>query len=422
MLAHVQAFRPDMIGLQTKSPLIPDTVSCVRLIRQGYTGWMVAGGHHATALPEATLQRIPGLNGVVVGEGEMAMAQLADGEDPEAVPGLWWKQNGEVVPGRPAQQIQDLDQLPFPALDLLDMAYYSRRNFNPIRGHYLSSVSLLSSRGCPRRCDFCCESLTYGQGVRSHSPEYVLEWMNKTLKDHPVEGIYFLDSDFLLHHGRVTEICEGILSQGLQRKVKWAIQARTEGITREVLKLLKRAGCVLIEMGVESPFQDHLDALHKCATVSSAERAIAFCREQGMTVYAYLMTGFPGEGIGDLQRMVLWLKRVKPHLFGVSELSIHPGTRLYEAHGNRFFEQHDWDEKAVKQYYGTRFLTRVSNAERERWKRETLDPFQARLRRLQILKANGPLRWLIILRQERHRFPPILKEYLQWVLGHLAKP
>jgi len=235
-----------------------------------------------------------------------------------------------------------LDQLPFPALDLLDMAFYTKPSLNSIRGHYLSVAPLLTSRGCTNQCDFCTESLTYGRGVRFHSPEYVLEWMKKVWVDYKVEGIYFYDNNFLVSEERAQEICEKILSTGVNKKVKWAIQARVNHIHSEILKLLKKAGCILIELGVESVLQSHLDRVRKGTTVSINEKAVALCQKEGLHVHAFMMTGFEGETLPDLEKGLHWLKQIKPDSFSWFPLGIHPGTLLYQKKGDGFFEKNEW--------------------------------------------------------------------------------
>ncbi len=390
MMEGIRRFQPDLIGLNTLSPVIHDTAECVRLIRSIYAGPMVAGGHHATALPELTLLRIPGLDGVVEGEGEIAMAKLADGADPVTVPGVWWKGKEGPVTRPPSSQIETLDSLPFPALDLLDMAFYMKPSLSYIRGYYLATVPVLTARGCVYRCDFCSESLPYGKGIRFHSPEYVLEWIKKLVVDYRGEGIYFYDNDFLADENRAKEICERILSAGLSKKIKWGIQTRANRIRGEILRLLKKAGCVVIEIGVESASKNHLDSVHKKITVEMNELAIRLCKKEGIRVHAFMLTGFEGEKVSDLQQGLQWLREARPDSFSWFPLMIHPGTALYRRSGNSFFEKSDWTEMNIINYYQTDFLSSIPAEEREKWMDRHLLPYQKWRNRLNFLKANLP--------------------------------
>ncbi|MGA7875418.1 MAG: radical SAM protein, partial [Desulfoferrobacter sp.] len=237
MMEHVRRFNPDLIGLNTVSPLIYDTMECVALLRRQHSGPIVAGGHHANALPELTLQKIKGLTGAIQGEGEPALLALADGQSPSQIPGLWWR-NGDSISHNPPQQISNLDSLPFPAYHLLDMSFYTRSNVLTFRGRYLSSISMLTSRGCPKMCSFCSESSTYGKGVRFHSPEYVVDWVRSTLNEYPIQGIYFHDNDFLIDRQRAIEICNDFIRRGFNKRFRWAIQARSDNIDLDILELL----------------------------------------------------------------------------------------------------------------------------------------------------------------------------------------
>lgn len=408
MLDHVKRFQPDLIGLQTNSPLIYDTVESVNLIREVYSGWMIAGGHHVTALPEMTLKKIDGLDGLIVEEGEIPMARIAHGEDPATVPGVWWKNNNGQTFHTPPEQNRNLDTLPFPSMALLDMAFYTQPGVNAIRGYYLSTTSLLTSRGCRQQCEFCSESLTYGTGVRFHSPEYVLEWIQRVLKDYTIEGIYFHDNDFLIRENRAREICEQLISTGLHKKLKWAVQTRANRIQKDMLKLLKRAGCVLVEIGVESSSQDQLNAVKKGTTVNANEEAIALCKKEGISVHAYMMVDLKGETIPDLEAKLRWLKVTKPDSFTWGALMIHPGTALYEKCGNRFFEENEWNRENIEGYYQNRSLSAIPKEDRDRWLNKYFFPYLVWRTRLNMVKTNFSVKLILYLFSKRKKWGAFL--------------
>jgi len=397
MLDQVQALQPDLVGLSTLSPLIYDTVGCAALIRSVYAGPIVAGGYHATALPELTLRKIPALDGVVAGEGEIALSRLAGGEAPWQVPGVWWRDGDEIrPPGAPPAQIQDLDHLPQPALDLLDMAFYTQRTDGVIRRHNLSAATLITSRGCLRRCRFCAESLTYGRGVRFHSPAYVLEWIQRVVADYHVDGIHFHDNDFLVDEQRAQEICRGILDAGLNRRVKWSIQARADRLNREMARLLKAAGCVLVEIGVETGTQAELDRVTKGTTPEMNREAIALCRQAGLDVHAYMLTALEGETLADLDQRLAWLKSARPTSFQWTRMLIFPGTALYAEKGGDFFATHEWTRAAIARYYSTDTLSAIPVKARQEWMTRRFGPY-ARWHWWRHALGRYPLRQLVRL-------------------------
>ncbi len=398
MLEYVRDFKPDIIGFNTVSALIYDTAACARLIRRTYNGMMVAGGHHASALPELTLQRIPELSGVVEGEGEEVMVKLAGGRDPLKIPGVWWRKGEEILHSAP-EQIRNLDLLPFPALELLDMGFYSRPGRKIIRGLHLSAISLLASRGCTRRCSFCVESLPYGAGVRLHSAGYVLDLIRASVKRFNPEGIYFHDNDFLIDEERAAEICEGVAS-ALKPGLKFAIQTRADHINRGILTTLKKAGCAIIELGVESALQGELDWINKGSTVEINERAVALCREAGIGVHAYMLSGMKGETVADLDRKLSWLKKCRPDTCSLHNLQIFPGTRLYLDERMDFFERNEWSKEKLTDYFRRDFLSSIPPEEKKEWIRKKYKPFVSRRWKINMLRANSPARLFSIAKSE----------------------
>lgn len=401
MLARVRDFQPDLVGFKSISPLIHDTVHCARLLRPLCPGPMIAGGPHATALPELTLKKIPELDLVVTGEGEEPLRRLAAGDDPRNIPGVTWRDASGEIAGRPPEQLAELDRLPFPRFDCFDLEHYLSRSLYPLRGHLLRSLSLLTSRGCFRLCDFCCESLTYGKGVRFHSPHYVLEMVDWARRTTTIDGIYFLDNDFLADPARAFRICDLFERRGIHRKLQWGIQARAERIEPELVRRLKSAGCVMIEIGIESPLQTQLDAVAKHTTAAQNQRAIECCKQHGIAVHAYLIVGFPGETLDQLQAKLAWLKRVRPTSFSFSPLLLLPGTRLYRNRGEAFFERQDWTEEAVTDYYQETSLAAFTAAERNRWLRRQVTPYQAFMRRWHLLRRHNPIHWPFIVQAEK---------------------
>jgi len=286
MTRAILSFSPDMIAMSTVSPAIFDTVDCVQFIRTFYNKTVIAGGHHVTALPEMTLRRIPGVDLAVSGEGELVLASLAKGDDPFSIPGISGRKRDGIV-SLPPQKIAVLDALPFPKMDILNLTYYLKKNPVTIRGFNLSVATVLTSRGCPHRCAFCTESLTYGPGVRFHSPEYVLACLREITGRYAVNGLYFLDNDFLANRDRAEAICALMMDNGFQKRLKWAIQTRADRIDGPILSVLKKAGCVKIELGIESGHQHHLDQVNKNEDSAAGERSLRLCRKNGVRQSPY---------------------------------------------------------------------------------------------------------------------------------------
>jgi radical SAM superfamily enzyme YgiQ (UPF0313 family) len=390
MLERLRRFRPDIVGFNTVSPLIYDTVHCVALIRPLTNAILAAGGHHTTAFPELTLQKIPGLDLTFAGEGEQSLLLIADGKSREEVPGIAFNAGDGRTRFNMPKQIEDLDGLPFPALDLLDMRFYLRRGTQTIRGHYLSTISLITSRVCTRRCDFCAESLTYGKGIRYHSPGYVIELIERLTREYSFDAVYFHDNNFLSNVERAALIFEEFIRRGISARIKWAVQTRADSLQQDILPLMKKAGCVLIEIGIEASAQETLSRFHKGTTVNMNEKAIALCRKAGIAVHAYMLTSVPGETMADLDERLQWIKKARPSTFSWHSLKMYPGTRLYLQSGNRFFESIPWSEKEVSAFYNEDHFSRLTLEERRRWTGRRFQPFSKWWGRRALLRSNSP--------------------------------
>ena len=389
MKSEILSFKPDIIGFSTVSPLIYDTLECVQYIRDFYDGIMIAGGHHATAMPEHTLKKIPGIDFVAAGEGEYTILSLADGKDPCSIPGLFPR--GTENPFFKFARTSNLDELPQPDYKILDMNYYTRTNSYTIKGFYLRTASILSSRGCVNNCNFCTESLTYGKGFRFHSADYVIENIERLITDYKVEGVYFNDNNFLSSYTHAENICRKIIFRNLHKKIKWAIQAGTTTVNNEILQLLAQAGCVKIEFGMESIKDSDLKIMNKNTTTDLNEIVLSLCRKNGIKAHSYFMAGFEGENISDLDNTLAWINKFKPHTFSLSQLSIYPGTSLYETSGDKFFEKNIWTRNNIENYFKDGKLSNTTKEEKIGWYLKTFKPFFSKYFRHAILQANSPI-------------------------------
>jgi len=387
MKSEILEFKPDIIGFSTISPLIHDTTDSVKYIRDFFDGTIVAGGHHATAMPEETLKEIPGLDCVAVGEAEYTMLSLAGGEKPPGIPGLFCRHSSN--PSFLDAHIRNLDDLPFPDYGIFDMDYYTMANHNTIKSYYLRSACILSSRGCPNNCKFCSESMTFGKGIRFHSPDYVVENIERLVSDFKVNGIYFHDNNFLASYSHAENICKKLIKSGLNKKIKWEMQTGTPTINDDILCLLVKAGCVKIELGIESIKDDNLEQMNKSASTDLNIRAMELCHKNKIKVHTNFMTGFEGESLSDLNKTLEWIKTSRPHTFSFHRIQVYPGTELYQNSGDKFFEKNEWTEVNVKKYFESKIFDTIDQKERRKWFLKVYKPFSIRYGRKAILRVNS---------------------------------
>ena len=300
---------------------------CAAAVRTAHPGVKIlAGGRHATLCPDDTLQFCDALDGVLVGEGERVMDSLARGAPLAETPGLAIRQDGTVRRTPGLAYVDDLDRLPFPAWDLLDTAYHARRTPRVIPCIPLRTATLESSRGCTARCTFCSEGLVNAKIHRHHSPAYVIDAIRHLIRTCAIDGLYFVDENFLADGRRVTELCEAMLSAGIPRQVRWCAQVRADTVDPEVLSIMRRAGCVQLEFGIESGSQRMLNALAKGTRVEQNAAALRMARDAGIRTHANIVIGLPGETRDDLLATVRFLEETDPDIVRFNPLLLLPGT------------------------------------------------------------------------------------------------
>jgi radical SAM superfamily enzyme YgiQ (UPF0313 family) len=273
-------------------------------------------------MADAVFGDCPGLDAIVMGEGEAPMLEVAlrlgGGGDWRGAPSLRFRDGTGTAPAPP---MADLDTVGLPAEHFQADFFGDRSQLGYIT----------TSRGCPSGCSFCGTPAFWGRGVRLRSPASVLREMRALWRGHGITYFNVRDDTFAADKGRALEICGGIradMARGVMHPL-WSCQSRADMMDEERLVALARAGCGLIQFGVEHGSPRTLGALGKAADPGGAERTLSLVKEVGMNLGVYLITGVPGETMEDVARSEALLKRLAPHDAQVSPLAVYPGTRLH---------------------------------------------------------------------------------------------
>jgi radical SAM superfamily enzyme YgiQ (UPF0313 family) len=299
----------DIYGLSTYTTTYHRTLEIANTIKQmDPYARTVAGGPHATALPESVAEDF---DWVVIGEGETAILHLLDALD----------QGNSLSPIIRDSPILDLDSLPFPDYTLVDIRSYNR----VVEGK--PCLSILSSRGCPYQCVFC-NSIVMGSHncVRFRSASNVVQEVQQLKVKWGITSFRFQDDLFTLNLPRLRELAKMLN----KRDIVYRCFGRVNLCNQEVAQLLYASGCRHIAFGVESGSPTILRRMQKGQTVADIRQGIAVAKAAGLIVRAYLMVGFPGETWDTIQQTVDLMLECLPHEFSVYPLIPYPGTLLYE--------------------------------------------------------------------------------------------
>ena len=331
---HIKEFKPDVVGITASTPLIMDAYRTAKLVKEVSDSIkVIMGGAHPTAEPVFCLEQCPEIDIVCRGEGELTMLDLANGLSLDKIDGITFRKKGKIVSTPPRQVWENLDEIPYPAYHLLDKDFYFKTTSVLIRGFYLKGMTIITARGCPFNCAFCQSSQLVrsnkGRFFRFHSPEYVIGMIKHLVDNYGAEGILFAEDIFSLDRKNMAGICNLLIKQGLHKKIKYAVNLRVDTINEELLRLLKKSGCVRAIYGFESGSDRVLKIMNKRTTLEQNLRAVKLTKKAGITCEASILIGVPGEQGEDLKKTLKFLKKSKPDRVIRSKFFPIPGTTFY---------------------------------------------------------------------------------------------
>ncbi|MDB5029947.1 radical SAM protein [Mucilaginibacter sp.] len=272
-----------------------------------------------------------GADFVIIGEAEHTLLELVNHietglEDHTAIQGLAFiNKDNKAIKTIPRPVLKDLDSLPLPAWDLVDMERY-RESWLKSVGYF--SINMGTTRGCPFKCNWCAKPI-YGNRYNSRSPENVIKEL-KLLKDrYPIDHIWFCDDIFGLKPGWVMEFSQLIQKENLRTRFK--IQSRADLLVDEKLVAsLAASGCENIWMGAESGSQKILDAMDKGITVEQIQIATKSMKKEGIKPSFFIQFGYPGEDKADIALTIKMINELLPFEIGISVSYPLPGTVFYD--------------------------------------------------------------------------------------------
>jgi radical SAM superfamily enzyme YgiQ (UPF0313 family) len=334
---------PDVVGLTAMTFTLIDVIETARLVKRINPATpVVLGGPHVHLYPKETLD-IPEVDYLVLGEGEVAFAELlerlADPVGLAQVRGIAFKDQGETVITGPRDLTTTLDALPFPARHLTPYRHYSsviaRRS--PI-------TTMFTSRGCPYQCIFC-DRPHLGKRFRARSAMNVVDEMEACV-NLGIREFLLYDDTFTIQRQRVLDVCDEIVRRKLD--IGWDIRARVNTVDGEMLQKLRQANCERIHYGVEAGTDRVLRILQKDITLEQAREAFRLTKKAGISTLAYFMIGAPTETREEILETIRFAESLGPDFVHITILTPFPGTKLYLMGLEQGHFTHDfWQEFAA---------------------------------------------------------------------------
>ncbi len=319
----------DIIGFSCTSPQYKNGLRLAKQIKTK-SNRTVFGGIHPSALPDLVLGE-DCIDAVVTGEGERAMLQLVEDVG-----------KGVDISNRiySTDYIKNLDDLPFPDRKTIK----NERNIQQaLQDEGIRITSVLSSRGCPFRCSFCCSHISWQRRVRSRSPANILDEIEQLIRDWNIQFFKFADDTFTINKQQVTEFCKLKIKRGI--KIPYGANACVNTMDDELLRYLAESGCQELWYGVESGSPRILKEIHKNTDINKIKAVFKLTKEYGMKARAYFVLGMPDETIEDIEMTDRLCDELQPDIAGFTLLAPFPINEYFDYETMR-----EWDWSMFDEY------------------------------------------------------------------------
>jgi radical SAM superfamily enzyme YgiQ (UPF0313 family) len=335
---RLRSFNPDVVGITSVTPSIYEAYKVAEIAKKVREDCkVILGGPHATFMPRQTMEECKYIDIIVRGEGEETIKELIKniekGTPLNEVKGITFREKNKIIDTEPRPFIKNIDDIPFPSRDLLPIHLYK---FNGVK-----YTTMLTSRGCPFKCSFCSSSRLFGGYWRGRSPENVLEEMKIIYEEYGIKNIEFIDDTFTLNQERAEKICNEIIKQGWD--ISWGASSRVDTLSKKLVEKMKKAGCWIVYLGIESGSQEILNAIGKGITLEQVKKAVKILKDVGIQVLGSFIIGFIQDTKKTIKETIKFAKNLNLDYAQFSILTPYPGTPIfYYAKKNNMLLTENW--------------------------------------------------------------------------------
>lgn len=344
ILKYIKSYKPDLIGITGTTPVFNSVKTLIQSIADKFDIPIIMGGVHLTVMPEDTMNQIPQIDIGVIGEGEETFLEIVRNfskkkKDPAIIKGIIYRKKDKIV-RTPSRSPMDLNKLPFPDRELLDLDRYL---FSVPGKGFERTTLLATSRGCPYECTFCSSKTIWGRCVRLRDVDNVLDEIEYIVNKLNIKYINFSDDTFTIDRNRVIKLCEGIKKRKIN--FKWEAMSRANLLDEEILKLMKESGLARLSIGIESGDPDILKKMKKGISLDDIRRVYKLVHKLKIETRGSLMIGHPYETKKSVWNTYKFVRKLRELLqVYINIATPFPGTEMYEM--------------AVKGIGGTKLLTK----------------------------------------------------------------
>ena len=409
----LEDFSPDLVGITAITTKFGSVLKTAQIIKKyNPEVRLIAGGPHPTFLSEETLKN-KDIDIVVRGEGETTFLNLIktlrNNKSLRDVKGISFRQNGKIRHNPPQEFIKDLDEVPFPARDSL---MYQQNYTSEDMG------AIMTSRGCPFNCSYCCHM--WQKRVRNRSIDNVVQEIREVKQRYSTSQFEFKDDTFTLNRKRIMGLCERLISEKL--KINWGCTTRVDLLDEELIKKMKKAGCNIVKIGIETGSEKILKETKKGVTFEQMRKTAKLLNKHRIFWSGYFMVGLPTETEEDIRKTYEFMKELNPYYAGLGVYNPFPQTDLFEqgVQMGLLYPQvelkHFFDTNP-KDYFFINPSKRVASIEKQSFDRLIdflMDEFHRHNTRLSNIVRRGWARRFVYIRDPKLMLGDIRKA-LKWI-------
>jgi len=324
---RVKKYKPDFLVMDTSTPSIINDIDIAKKIKEITNTKIILVGPHVSALPQQTFEMGQWIDYIAMGEYDYTLPELikksGKNKSLKNVKGISYQSNGKIVVTKRREPIQNLDELPWPDRNQLPIDKYKDTLLTD------PFTFIVTARGCPCLCNYCLwPQVMFYRKLRTRNPTDVVDEVEHCISKYNLKSYKFFDDTFTIDKKRVKQICEDIIDRGIDKP--WICNARVNNLDKETMKIMKKAGCNLFKIGVETGTQKLLNVIKKGTTIQQIEKFFKLTKEVGIKTFGSFMVGLPGETKQTIRNTINLAKKIEPDMAQFIILSPLPGTEMFD--------------------------------------------------------------------------------------------
>ena len=322
IIDRLNSFKPEYVLYTSITDNFQDTICWINEIRQRYDKPVVIGGPHTGVYPRETLT-YDSIDYTVIGDGWETLPELMDALEHNkplsAIKGIGYKENKEIIITEPRPSVLTLEDVPFPARDLLP-----NHKYDTVLSKDRPITSMITNLGCPFPCTYCCTD----RNIRASSPEYVVSEIEECINKYGIKEIEFYDETFTLYSKRTERLLDLIEEKNL--KFLWSARTSVRCVTKEMLARMAKLGCIRLNFGIEVGNEQILKEIRKPITNSMVRDGVKWAKEAGITVLGFFILGLPNETEATINDTIKLMMELDLDYVELNKFVLVPNSQIYD--------------------------------------------------------------------------------------------